>query len=76
MKLTNWITDDYLEALKTNSIKVSQDTETRVSPLYLRHILLEGNIYYELKENGNYSGVAKKLWTFDIDLIYNHRQKG
>lgn len=50
-KLTNWITGDYLKTLEKNSIKVSQDTEARVSPLCLRHILLEGNIYYELKEN-------------------------
>ena len=51
LQLTNWIIDDYLQSLEKRSIKVSQNTETRISPLFLRHILLQGNIYYELKEN-------------------------
>ncbi len=49
--LTNWIINEYLQSLEEKSIKVSEDTKARISPLFLRHFLLQGNIYYELKEN-------------------------
>ncbi len=72
-KLTNWITNDYLEFIEKNSISISKNTKTRYSPVYLRHILLEGNIYYELKENDPFRfklRLPKELTDVDVQDIH------
>lgn len=50
-KISNKIINEYTKELDVRSQKVTDGLIHKFSPLFLRHILLEGNIYYELKEN-------------------------
>lgn len=72
-KLSTWVIDHYLKSLELNSTKVSQETETKIPPIFLRHILLEGNMYYELKENDPFRfklRLPKELTDIDAQQIH------
>jgi len=50
-KLSNWTIDNYIKKLRKKSKKVTPKLKREIPPLSLRHILLEGNIYYKSQEN-------------------------
>lgn len=48
--IAKWIDDEYIGELLKKSQKISENTAQHSWSSCLRHLLLDGNIYYELKE--------------------------
>lgn len=48
--LADWVEGTYLPELDENALRATEDLEEKFSPTNLRQILLDGWIYYEIKE--------------------------